>query len=345
MEKTPQINYLPEKLEKNYLEFENLCKKYLEKYVIAYSVKTNSYKPLIKQLNKLGSNFEVASLNEIKLTKLSKKPKIFNSPCKTEEELQIALDNKFLINIDSKSEVNKIAQLLENQKFSIGIRISLNESKFGFSPEQLDETIDYIKSKNLNIICLQFHTGTNQTLKSYQETLIKAKEITKDLTKNHNLKLKYIDLGGGFPDKLQLKNLNCSLKDYFICINEYFKEFNTSIILEPGRCLVADAFELITKVHVIKQKPDKTYAILDVGINILPKITLSQYKFSKISENQNPNDKKQTYTLAGPLLFKNDTLGNFNGHLEEGDVLKVENIGAYCYNFAWELSYKKPEIR
>jgi diaminopimelate decarboxylase len=48
--------------------------------------------------------------------------------------------------------------------------------------------------------------------------------------------------------------------------------------------------------------------------------------------------------LAGPLLFSNDTLGLFQGSLEEGDILKVENVGAYCYSLAWEISYKKPKI-
>ena len=32
------------------------------------------------------------------------------------------------------------------------------------------------------------------------------------------------------------------------------------------------------------------------------------------------------------------------GKLEEGDLIKVENIGAYCYNLAWEITYKKPKI-
>lgn len=77
-------------------------------------------------------------------------------------------------------------------------------------------------------------------------------------------------------------------------------------------------------------------------INLLPRITLSQYKFSKLNPDNNSNKKE--FWLAGPLLFSNDILGKFQGNLQEGDIIKVENVGAYCYNLAWEISYSKPKV-
>ena len=242
MKKTPYICFKPEVLEKNYKTFNSLCQKYLEKYVIAYSVKTNSYSKLIKQLNKLGSNFEVASLKEINLTKKSKKSKIFNSPCKTKEELQIAIDNKFLINIDSFYEIDKLNLLLDGGDFNIGLRVSVNNSKFGLDPNQLDEVIEYSKMKNLNIISLHFHGGTQQSFEKFKENIKKAGEVAKFLVEKHGLKLKYLDIGGGFPDRFQLKNLNKNLEDYFEIIRANIGDLRLNIILEPGRCLVADAF-------------------------------------------------------------------------------------------------------
>jgi len=346
---TPYFIYKPEILEKNYIKFEELAKKYLKKYIIAFSTKTNTSKQVIKTLTKLNSNFEVASLKEIKAT--PNKHKIFNSPCKTEQELQIAIKNKFLINIDSESEIDKIAKILNNQSFNIGLRISTNESKFGFDEKQLEKTIKYAKSKNLNIICIHLHQGTQQTIANFSLNLKKSAQIIEKLQKEHKINLKYIDIGGGFPDKIQLKNLNTKLEDYFKEIKNHFEKFNTAIILEPGRNLVADAFELITKVQVIKEKAGKRFAILDAGINLLPRITLSTYKFSKIKQPKTnhkplptPNAKKQEYILAGPLLFSNDTLGKIQENLQEGDLIKIENVGAYCYNLAWTISYDKPKI-
>jgi len=353
MEQTPYFIYKPEILKQNYLEFEKLAEKYLKNYVIAYSVKTNTSKQVIDTLNKLDSNFEVASLKEINLT--PDKAKIFNSPCKTEQELKIAINNKFLINIDSESEIDKIAKITNNQPLNIGIRISTDNSKFGFDEKQLNQIIKYAKSKNLNIISVHTHTGTQQTFTHFSENLKKITKIIEDLQKKHNLTLNYIDIGGGFPDKIQLKNLNTNLEEYFKEIKAQTEKLteksNITIILEPGRNLVADAFELITKVHVIKEKEKKMYAILDAGINLLPRITLSTYKFSKIHQpktNHKPLPteklKKQEYILAGPLLFSNDTMGKIQENLQEEDLIKIENVGAYCQNLAWEISYNKPEI-
>ncbi len=337
--KTPYFIFKPKVLEKNYKEFEKLCEKYLEKFVIAYSVKTNSHNKVIDLLSDLGSNFEVASLKEINMT--PKKSKIFNGPAKTKEELEIAIDEKFLINIDSKSEINKIYNITKGESFNIGLRISTKETKFGFDETLLQDIIKYAKFKNLNIIGLQFHKGTQQTITDFKENLEKASRIINTLPKD--IELKYIDIGGGFPDKIQLKNLHATLEDFFQAIQKNLKKFNATIIVEPGRNLVANAFELITKVQVIKQNFKKTYAILDAGINFLPKITLSQYKFSKLNKSEKKEELKE-YILAGPLLFTNDTLGKIRESLQEEDLIKVENVGAYCQNLAWKISYDQPEI-
>jgi diaminopimelate decarboxylase len=347
--KTPYFVYKQEILEKNYKEFEKLAKTHLKDYIIAFSVKTNTNQEVINTLDKLGSNFEVASLKEIKAT--PDKHKIFNGPAKTVEELKIAVKNKFLINVDSESEIDKIAEITNNQEFNIGLRISTNDSKFGFNENQLEKTVKYAKSKNLNVICLQIHCGTQQTIANFTLNLKKSVNIIENLQKKYKLDLKYIDVGGGFPDKIQLKNLNTTLEEYFKEIKNHLQKFNTAIILEPGRNLIADAFTLITKVQVIKEKSDKKYAIIDAGINLLPRITLSTYKFKKIIQQKTdhkllptPQTKKQEYILAGPLLFSNDTLGKIQENLQEDDLIEIQNVGAYCYNLAWSISYDKPEV-
>ena len=334
---TPYFLFKPKILEQNYKEFEKLAEKYLKDYVIAYSIKTNSFEPVIKELEKLGSNFEVASIDEIEKVN---KAGVYNSSCKSEEELKMAIEKKFLINIDNRSEINRISKILNGKKFNVGLRISFTESKFGFEESELDKAIDYCKNKNLNVICLHFHVGTQKNPSQFHDNLIGAERVVSRALKK--TKLKYVDLGGGFPDKLHMRNLKVNLEDYFKLINEHFKKFKLNIILEPGRYLVADAFDMITKVCILKRNFGRNYAILDVGINVLSKITLAKYRFSKL--NEKGDSEKKEYFLAGPLLFSNDIVGKYIGNLKEEDLIKVENVGAYCYNLAWEISYKKPKI-
>ena len=334
--KTPVFVFEPEKLKENYEEFESLCKRYLKKYKIAYSVKTNSEKGVLSILAEKNCGFEIASLNELEKIKKSEFV-VFNSPAKTKEELEKAIKFKFLVNIDSKSEIDKIAEIIKDEKIELGLRVSLKEGKFGIEDGKIKEIIEYAKKKNIEICCLHFHQGTQISFKEYEEGIKKIAKILEKLKIN----LKYIDVGGGFPDKEQLKNLGIKLENYFSVIAEHIGN-KATIILEPGRCLVSDAFCLLTKVIAIKENFGKKYVILDAGINLLPKITLASYKFSKFAgENE---DEKSEYMLAGPLLFGNDILGRYYGKLKEKDIIKVENVGAYCLNLAWKISYKIPKV-
>jgi diaminopimelate decarboxylase len=343
--KTPLFILETKKLEQNYKNLKESCENIFGKnrFHIAFSVKTNSEPEVLNILSKLGSNFEIASQKEIDLIKNKTKNKlvIFNGAAKTSEELKEAIKNNYLINTDSLSEINKISSIIKNKKvLEVGLRIAIEDSKFGIEENKIKEAIDYAESKNLKVICLHFHAGTQLSLKQYEEKLI----IFSNILQRLNKKFQYIDIGGGIPDNQQLKNLNLHREDYLNIIKKHLAKFNSKIIIEPGRTIVGDSMYLLTKLISIKENFNKKYAILDAGINLLPKISLASYRFSKSNKEQKKAEKTEEYILAGPLLFSNDILGKFQGNLKEGDILKVENVGAYCLNLAWSLSYDKAKV-
>lgn len=344
MANTPYFVFDKQKLTENYLSFKNTCEKYFPRFKIAYSIKTNSFDSLLKELAKQKTGFECASLDEIKKAIKSNKRgfKVFNGPSKTEEELRIAVKNDFLINIDSKSEIDKIISLMGGKPINIGIRIVYNvqDSKFGFEEKKVKDIINYCERNNLNITCVQFHQGTQINIENFENGIKKFAKTLEQLGK----KIDFIDIGGGFPDKFRLRTLGLKLDDYFEIIRKNLQKFNATIILEPGRALVCDVFELMTKVIVIKENFGIKHAILNAGTNFLPRMAGAFYMFEQCNSGKNENKKKEEYILTGPLLFANDSFGKFHGHLKEGDIIKVKNVGAYCYNLAWEISYKKPKI-
>ena len=343
IKKTPYILFDKKILEQNYEKLEKACKDHLKDFKIAYSVKTNSYPLLLETLKNLGSGFEIASLQEIKQIPQNIQTIIFNSPAKTDKELKEGIKKNYLINIDSESEIHDIAEITKNKRINAGLRISLKKSKFGFSINKLEETIKLCDSKNIKITSLNFHSGTKQSLEQYKQNLEQIKNI---IEKNSSIlkNLKSINLGGGLPEKAQLKNLNLEIKDYIKTIPQYLDIKRYKIILEIGRYLVADSFSAISKVIRIKESFNENYAILDLGINFLSKITLANYQFEKISNKENRSRTKKNWTLTGPLLFNNDILGKIQTDLKERDLIKIKNIGAYCYNLAWTISYEKPKI-
>ena len=133
-----------------------------------------------------------------------------------------------LINVESESEaklIDKIAKKF-NKKVSIGFRLNPNvdakthkkistgkaENKFGISILNFTKFYKNIKKfKNLKIDALSVHIGS-QILsdKPYKKTL----NILLDVIRNLNIKLKYVDLGGGFGIKYKKKEKIINLKSY-----------------------------------------------------------------------------------------------------------------------------------
>lgn len=305
-----------------------------------YSVKTNSCQPILRAVAGEGMGFDVSTLLELEAAQNASRqaPLVFNGPCKRENELKAALDAGALVNADSFSELEKIAGLRKNAV--IGLRVSLSPSKFGFEPSQLSKAFKRAKELGLKPVALHSHPGTQQkNLARYSEWLeqyaSEAKKIAEEFV------LEEVSVGGGIPDKLTLSQNNASVQDYVSAAKRAFKEVYARLAFEPGRFVAADSMKLLTRVHYLKESRGKNYAVCDAGINYLPAITLAQYKFSLARPRQ---ETKKRFTVVGPLLFANDVLSEITADLREGDLLVVENVGAYCTQLAWEIGYGKPRI-
>ncbi|MFH1752206.1 MAG: hypothetical protein ABH821_04695 [archaeon] len=343
MTETPVMLLDKAKIKENYEYFKKELSKVFPKNKVLYSVKTNSLDGAVKSLSGK-DGFEVASKKELKLVGKTKNEMIvFNGPGKTMEELMLGVKGGAIIIVDNESELEKILSLKVKPK-EIGLRLNIVEkNKFGLSTEQAIKALQKAMESKVKVSLIHAHLGTQKSLKEFEDYLKNVKEKLGKL-KKFNYGFKLVDLGGGFPGRIELKERNIKLSDYFNLMKKVLgQELNEkTIVLETGRFIVSDAMQLLTKVVCLKELNDKNYAVLDAGINYLPKITLNQYKFKVVKERIG---KKKVYRLAGPLLFGNDELSSINALLREGDLIQVENCGAYCTEMFWNLSYGKIKVQ
>ena len=230
--KTPFYLYSEKQINENYSNFDKSFENI--KPLICFAAKANTNLPIMRMLGKLGSGADVVSGGELlKALKAGIKPNkiVFSGVGKTEEELKLAIRKKILlINVESESEavlINKIGKKI-NKIISIGFRINPNvdakthkkistgkaENKFGVSIENFSFFYKNIKKfKNLKIDAMSVHIGS-QILSDtpYKKTLDVLSKVIKSL----NIKLKYVDLGGGF-------GISYSKKDKQINLNNYAK--------------------------------------------------------------------------------------------------------------------------
>jgi diaminopimelate decarboxylase len=345
--KTPFYLYSSRQLRENYLSFFNIFKKV--KPIICFAAKANTNLSILKNLAKLGCGADVVSAGELlKAIKAGISPKkiVFSGVGKTEEELRIAIKNKILlINVESESEailINKIGKKLK-RKISIGFRLNPNvdakthkkistgkaENKFGISIKNFIEF--YKKKKMFNYLvieALSVHIGS-QILSDvpYKKTLdILFKTINKI-----KIKLKYIDLGGGFGINYNKKDKKLNLRKYAHQVYKFKKKLNCNIIFEPGRSLVGNTGLLISKIQYIKKGQKKSFIVIDAGMNDFMRPALYDAKHEIIPVIKNSKKTKDPIEFVGPICESTCKFTKYKRYqkIMENEFVAITNTGAY----------------
>ncbi|MAW17426.1 MAG: type III PLP-dependent enzyme [Candidatus Pelagibacter sp. TMED272] len=315
---------------------------------VLYAVKTNPNEKVLKQIISNGiEDFDVASLNEIKLIKKIKEDAnlYFMHTVKSKESISSAYFDYEVKNfaLDNKDELRKILSATNQAKdLNLFVRIAISNEhaeidlsrKFGALPSEAIGLIRLCKehSKKLG---LSFHVGSQCMHKiSYSKgiseigNLIKKTKIIPDI----------INVGGGFPSVYPDLNPE-PLKNYLDEIKKSFKNLKLSklpaIICEPGRALVAESGSTIVKILLRKKNNlyinDGTYgSLFDAGVPnfILP---------TKMISNSKIRSKKLTsFSFFGPTC---DSLDYMKGpfllpnNIKEGDYIELGQLGAYGLTF------------
>ncbi|MDB9744796.1 diaminopimelate decarboxylase, partial [Pelagibacteraceae bacterium] len=309
----------------------------------------NSNVAILKILGKLGAGADVVSAGELfKALKAGIKANkiVFSGVGKTEDELKIAINKKILlINCESESEaklVNKIAKKLK-KKVSIGFRLNPNidakthknistgkaENKFGLSIKGFKSFFKTLSSyKNIKLDALSVHIGS-QILSDapYKKTLNVMLKLIKEL----NLKLKFVDLGGGFGINYSGKDKPINLTKYSTLVYNFSKKLNCKIIFEPGRSIVGDTGILLSKVQYIKNGAKKKFIILDAGMNDFMRPALYDAKHTIIPISRVKSKIKGFIEFVGPICESTCKFGIYKNYqkIKENDYVVITNVGAY----------------
>ena len=315
---------------------------------VLYAVKTNPNEKVLKQIISCGiKDFDVASLNEIKLIKKIKTDAnlYFMHTVKSKESISAAYYEYGVKNfaLDNKDELRKILEATNQAKdLNLFLRIAISNEhaeidlsrKFGALTNEALGLFRLCKehSKKLGI---SFHVGSQCMHKiSYSKgireigNIIKKTKIVPDT----------INVGGGFPSVYPDLNPE-PIKNYLDEIKKSIKELKLSklpeIICEPGRALVAESGSTIVKVMLRKKQNlyinDGTYgSLFDAGV---PNFVLP----TKMITNGRILSKKTTaFSFFGPTCDSLDFMkGPFllPNNIKEGDYIELGQLGAYGLTF------------
>ena len=315
---------------------------------ILYAVKTNPHEKVIKHIIANGiKDFDVASLNEIKLIKKinSEVNLHFMHTVKSKESISSAYFDYGVrsFSLDNKDELRKILEATNQAKdLKLFVRIAISNEhaeidlsrKFGAHPSEALGLVRLCKehSKKLGI---SFHVGSQCMHKiSFSKGL---KEI-ENIIKKTKIIPDTINIGGGFPaiyPDLKPEPLINYMEEIKKGIRKLKLNKTPEIICEPGRAIVAESGSTIVKVILRKKQNlylnDGTYgSLFDAGVPnfVLPTrmITNGRVQSKKLTSFSffGPTCDSLDY-MKGPFLLPNN--------IKEGDYIELGQLGAYGLTF------------
>ena len=319
-----------------------------ENHVIGYSFKTNSFPRLLTIAKDCNCMAEVVSEDEYELAKkigFSIDNIIYNGPIKSRKSFVEAVENGAVVNIDSHRELEWIDDI-DYLNYNIGLRVNFDlerkipgqtstgnlGGRFGFCYEngELSQAIECLRKKRKDVNCLHMHvSNASKSTDVYRELAMMACQIIEE----ENLKLKYLDFGGGFFGGGDNGEHYRGYVETIYDVLHSNKLDELCIIVEPGASVIATAVSYLTKVIDVKDTTYGRFVFSDgTRLDIDPFMLKSKYNFSTscLKENMCRNQ-----TVCGYTCMEKDRIMSIeNGtELTAGDFIEYKTVGSYTMGF------------
>ena len=321
----------------------------------SYSVKTNSLPWIITHLRKKGFFAEVVSEQEYKLVKhlgFSDREIILNGPVKTETLLLDALNGGAFVNLDNSRELEYIEKNVHKAKdvWKIGLRYNFflekecpgetivgnRYSRFGFCVENGDfkRAVERVrKCPNVEIAGLHGHNSTkSKSLNIYRAIAKKAFWLIKE----YDLKLDYLDIGGGFFGDMPGKP---DFIEYARAIMEDAgTESDLTLIIEPGASIIASPISYLCEVDSVKEVNSARFVTTNGSrIHIDPHMHGINFRTEVYYNSLVERDKDSVnQELCGFTCIELDRMGMLTDYpaLQIGDRIRFMNCGSYSMSLS-----------
>jgi diaminopimelate decarboxylase len=328
---------------------------------IHYACKANSNIEILKLLRSLGANAETVSRGEILLAfKAGFAPHQILHTCSniSADELRFVIDSGVVVNLDSLGQLRHYGDWYSaphQRGCSPGAAVSIRinggigagyhphvitggpDSKFGIDVSQLDEAKALAEKVHLRNVGVHQHIGSNVLDAAL---LVEAMKTALDSAATFK-GLEFVDLGGGLgvpyrPDEkpLDVRQFGALAAELFdLFCRRYGKKL--SMVLEPGRYLVAEAGTLVATVTDVKRTPFHTFVGVDTGFNHLVRPAMYG-SYHPILNASRVDGQAEVVCVAGNLCEAGDLLARDRAITEcrEGDTIAILNAGAYGFSMS-----------
>lgn len=348
--RTPFYCYSTATVKRHYTVFDTAFKEL--SHTICYAVKANSHPHILKTLAQLNSGADVVSGGEIELAIKAGIPAdkiVFSGVGKTREEMALALEHGiWQFNVESEPELRALSETATSKSMTACIALRVNpdvrgdthhkistgqkESKFGIPMAQARELYSSARAlPGIEVQGVSIHIGSQLTdLAPFKEAFRRVCQFVEEL-RNDGHEISTLDLGGGLGIPYENQDTP-QPEEYAAAVKIITKDLDCHLIFEPGRLIVGNAGILVTRVLYVKQGAERTFVIVDAGMNDLlrPSMYDAYHAILPVAEPAD-TDTMQAVDIVGPVCENADIFAE-QRHLalpKEGDLLAIRTAGAY----------------
>jgi diaminopimelate decarboxylase len=351
-------------IRKRYRELKNTLNSKYKRNKIHYAVKSNSNLSVLKILVSEGSFFDCSSTGEIYTclkSGISPDQIIYTGNMFTNDDFEFAVDKEILINLDSYSQLIRLAKIYERKaKEKIVISFRFNPEfgaghhphtitagkkiKFGILEDQMIKVYNKARALGFKKFGIHQHIGSGIiNAQDYQKPTEKFIKIIKELAKDLSVQFEFVDFGGGLGIPYHPEENQIDLNKYSEVVINPFKDLVENgeigepfLFIEPGRYISAESGILLTQINTIKNNGYKLFAGIDAGFNTLIRPTLYGSYHHILVCNEKNKEKLLNYEIVGPICESGDVLGKERELpiLNEGDYLVIIDVGAYGFSMS-----------
>ena len=346
---TPVYVYSRAMLERHAQEFRDGLKDVPRKH-LAFAIKSNPNLGVLRVLARQGYGADVVSGGELEralAAGMAPEDIVFSGVGKTRAELAQGLDRGIgQFNIEHEPEGVALAEIALAREMTARAVLRVNpdvdagthakistgkaDNKFGVGIDVAPDIFARLAAlPGLQMRGIAVHIGSQLTsLDPLEAAFTRVGRLVADLrAAGHSIS--HVDLGGGLGVPYKADDNPPSMAEYGAMVARVTKDWDVTLMFEPGRVIAGNTGVLLTEVLWVKPGATNPFVIVDAAMNDLARPALydAYHEFVAVK----PTGEKMTASIVGPVCETGDTFARdrVTDKVESGDLAVFRTAGAY----------------
>jgi diaminopimelate decarboxylase len=329
-------------------------------HLVAYAIKANSAGTVVRAFAAEGAGIDAVSGAEVELALacgVPEKQVVMSGVAKSNAEIDLALAKGILaIQAESVEELTRVLERARAAGHRADVSLRLNpgieidshthiatghdEAKFGISEGDLAAAYAVIDGSGglLSQVGISVHLGSMMTTtEAYASSARKLCSLARE-RRPQAPHFKYVDFGGGFGIDYGGAPALPPSEFAHVCVRALRDAglSDLTIVVEPGRSLVAPFGVVVTRVVQTKHSTPRRWVMIDAGMNDLIRPALYSAKHRIESLDAAPQDPE--WRVVGPVCESSDDFGSHPLGPTPSGLLAIRDAGAYGFVMASEYN-------